>query len=329
MIFLFDSEIRTLFVFDEAGKFKYKIGKKGKGPGEIVFMTTFIVDKYSDRIEIWDQGKQALIVYDINGAFIDEIKLENLNIVNFDKTPSGDYFVYNGPRETIYSKSKDLHSVFLFDRNFKLNSSYLPIFEPTLHWPPTMPPKYLSRSDGSLILVPFLRNIIYSFNLDNYNFKPKYFINFGQYNLPDKVIKEHNPKSRNRASSEKSYVDFMFNYLPKSPYANEISTFYESNSYIYFTYDFSKMCHALYSKKSKNTITGSHVINDIDRGIAFSPPIGILGLSNDMIFGFLSPNELINKTKNSKILNNELRNIIKSSTPIDNPIIYTIALKPF
>lgn len=329
LIFLFDSESRALFVFDKAGKFKYKISKKGKGPGELVFMTTFFIDKHSDRIEIWDQGKQAIIVYDINGRYIDEVKLENLNIVNFEKTPSGDYFVYNGPRETIYSKSKDLHSVFLFDSNFKLKSSYLPIFEPTLHWPPTMPPKYLSRTDGSLILVPFLRNIVYSFNLDSHNFKPKYFINFGQYNLPDKIIEEHNPNSRKRASSEKSYVDFMFNYLPKSPYAKEISTFYESKSYIYFTYDFSKMCHALYSKKSKTTITGSRVINDIDEGIAFDPPIGILGLNNDMIFGFLSPNELIKKTNNSKTVNNKLQSLINSLTPLDNPIIYYITLKPF
>ena len=109
LFFLFDSEIRGLFVFDEMGRFKYKIANKGKGPGELVFMTTFCIDTYLDRIEIWDAGKTAIIVYDISGQYINEIKLEKLNIVNFEKTPSGEYFIYNEPEKTIYSNGKENH----------------------------------------------------------------------------------------------------------------------------------------------------------------------------------------------------------------------------
>ena len=174
-----------------------------------------------------------------------------------------------------------------------------------------------------------MRNIVYSFNINNHKFEPKYYLNFGQYNLPDKIIEKYNPNGKNKVSSKKGYRDFMINYLPKSPYVNKISKLYESDNFIYFTYNYSKMCHAIYSKKTKNTITGSKVINDIDGGIAFNPPIGILGLNNNLLIGYLETNILLNKTKNIKVPGKKLQNLIDSSTSYDNPIIYYLKLKSF
>jgi hypothetical protein len=75
-IFVFDQDVtRGLFVFDREGKFLYRFGNKGKGPGEFTGLTTFTFSKDLNTIYFCAAEQKKLIAYDIAGKWIEDIPL--------------------------------------------------------------------------------------------------------------------------------------------------------------------------------------------------------------------------------------------------------------
>lgn len=62
-----------LLVFDRSGKFKNKIGKIGKGPGEYWHSNNFAIDKKSKLIYLLDQKR--VIVYSFNGDYVRDFSI--------------------------------------------------------------------------------------------------------------------------------------------------------------------------------------------------------------------------------------------------------------
>jgi hypothetical protein len=59
-----------IFVFDKTGKFLFKIGKKGQGSGEYVFIQDFNINPFSGNLEILEPyGK--VHIYDLSGNHIE------------------------------------------------------------------------------------------------------------------------------------------------------------------------------------------------------------------------------------------------------------------
>lgn len=59
-----------IFVFDETGKFLFKIGKKGQGAGEYTFIEDFNINPFSGNLEILEPyGK--VHIYDLSGNYIE------------------------------------------------------------------------------------------------------------------------------------------------------------------------------------------------------------------------------------------------------------------
>ncbi|PZX13413.1 6-bladed beta-propeller protein [Breznakibacter xylanolyticus] len=71
-IFILDKTLSTVFIFNDKGDFVSKINKKGRGPGEYLYLKDFFVS--NDKIHLLDCTGQFFI-YDMNGHFINEIKL--------------------------------------------------------------------------------------------------------------------------------------------------------------------------------------------------------------------------------------------------------------
>lgn len=73
-IIVLDASVsKTVFVFNTEGKFLFKLGRHGKGPGEYVNPVSVASDK--NRIVIYDGSKLALIFYRLDGKFIKEISM--------------------------------------------------------------------------------------------------------------------------------------------------------------------------------------------------------------------------------------------------------------
>ena len=64
---------KALFVFDEEGKFRNRIGRRGRGPGEFIEPTDFIVSDSS--VTVFDMFGHKLLYYNPDGTFIRSVRL--------------------------------------------------------------------------------------------------------------------------------------------------------------------------------------------------------------------------------------------------------------
>lgn len=64
---------KALFVFDEEGKFRNRIGRRGRGPGEFIEPTDFIVS--DSTVTVFDMFGHKLLYYNPDGTFIRSVRL--------------------------------------------------------------------------------------------------------------------------------------------------------------------------------------------------------------------------------------------------------------
>jgi len=77
LILISDSE-SNLFQFTSSGQFIRRIGRLGKGPGEYLYMTDFVVDHSFENVYINTPG--FLYIYDIEGEFKTRIEWDSGNL---------------------------------------------------------------------------------------------------------------------------------------------------------------------------------------------------------------------------------------------------------
>jgi hypothetical protein len=68
-ILMYDGESPVIIVFDSLGKYERTIGRKGRGPGEFLRITTAIVDR-ADSVHVFDQDAQRYSVLDPAFRFV-------------------------------------------------------------------------------------------------------------------------------------------------------------------------------------------------------------------------------------------------------------------
>lgn len=76
-IFVCDEKDHCIKVFDTKGKFKYRIGKQGKGPGELLNPESIFIAH--NKIYISNSNRR-INVFDLNGTFIDNFMAHNFMI---------------------------------------------------------------------------------------------------------------------------------------------------------------------------------------------------------------------------------------------------------
>jgi hypothetical protein len=101
-IYVLDKTQRSILIFDSSGKFKKKLSKIGKGPGEYVNLADFNVED-DGVIEVLSNYK--IIVYDSSFNLKDEIILPDVAhfFYRLDKENFALYHLQAGKRFTIYN----------------------------------------------------------------------------------------------------------------------------------------------------------------------------------------------------------------------------------
>jgi hypothetical protein len=69
--YVLDRMSQQVFCFDEKGRFEFKISAQGKGPGEYHNINSIGVDSYNDRLILLDPVMQRVLLFDLNGNFIE------------------------------------------------------------------------------------------------------------------------------------------------------------------------------------------------------------------------------------------------------------------
>jgi hypothetical protein len=96
LYYIQDNKAGSLFVFDESGKFQFKVCEKGQGPGEYVQITHLLLDYNNKQILIYDVTTRKMIFYTLDGKFIKNINGFSSNAVIRDLIllPDGYFLCY-------------------------------------------------------------------------------------------------------------------------------------------------------------------------------------------------------------------------------------------
>lgn len=70
--FLIVQDGNQLLCFDRNGKFKWKYGAEGRGPGEYLRINTFFLDKEKKTVNMVDEFLLKIISFDMDGTFLSE-----------------------------------------------------------------------------------------------------------------------------------------------------------------------------------------------------------------------------------------------------------------
>lgn len=108
-----------IFVFDKAGKFLYKIGKKGQGAGEYAFISDFNINPFSGNLEILEPYGR-IHVYSVLGDYIEtkRISYPEFKVAHSLAALDNDIYVSHSlfePKKIAYfdlNKQKLLHEEF-------------------------------------------------------------------------------------------------------------------------------------------------------------------------------------------------------------------------
>lgn len=76
LIYLADTRSNAVFVYDRAGKYRFKIASQGPGPEEYINLMDFTVDPAAGSVDVLDMHK--IVRYDMSdGKFIESISLDH------------------------------------------------------------------------------------------------------------------------------------------------------------------------------------------------------------------------------------------------------------
>ena len=82
-LYIFSKNPEKLLAFDLSGKFLFKIGQFGNGPGEFALLSDFSIDKDKNELLILDMKKDRIFRYDMAGNYLGWVGLP-FSVVAFD-----------------------------------------------------------------------------------------------------------------------------------------------------------------------------------------------------------------------------------------------------
>lgn len=297
---------KKVLVFDSSGKFLFKIGALGGGPGEFVEVTSFTIDNRNDMLYVYDCTNLSISKFDKDGKFIETIVVDFYAMnVEFHN----DRFVYY----TNYTESKKgPYNIIVTDMNGNVVSRQFPFKEKSsMHG---FSNTCFHQSDGELRLVQGFDNEIYGFDEDKaypkfqllFKGKPISIANFPDFDQLEDYLMEHS-----------RVVDF----------------YNESDDLIYFLYfDRGKTHNCFYFKQSGDLRVGS-LQNDLEL-LPFTPMAFMKG---NKLIGYIKTEDV--KYTHDYIVqhptefpDDQIHNFNKIAQGVelsDNPIISIYHFKPF
>lgn len=245
----------TLFAIDLQGNIISKINKRGKGPEEYVEISNLLFDNKNNKLMIADIVSSKLLVYK------PDLQFERINpdIIVKDKMGFADdfYYMYFNNKTNLQIDG-DYYNIGIYSSNGKLAGKKFKIDEDNLWFTYSQKHNFYFFNTGAYFIEPFINKIYF---LDNGDIKPKYLVDFGEFNLPGNFF-------RNIEST-----DIRISNLAASKYAGVIDYFVEMDNYIYFTYVIKNdIFNVVYSKKKKNIISGK-TLHDDKFGLPMTLPI--------------------------------------------------------
>lgn len=323
--FIFISDFSNLYQFSKTGEYIRKIGRKGRGPGEYVHISSLEINESREEIYIHCSTRKKLLVYDFNGKFCRQWNLPQINELAFvrDSLFLAHVKVAIGNEDYIFYLTNP-------------SSDTIPVVENHFNWEhnATLFSLYFGNSpyyrfQQNLYFKDTYNDTIYKFDTDSLSHTPVYYIDLGKYDMPDKKRLSYTAD----ADKFRKYCDDYYQVNVR-----------ESNDYLwiqYYTYNYtqSEPAYGLYNKNREEGFTivdsegeRSPVVNDFTGGEDFWP----LLIQDNTMIDYIQPFDLKesfdDNSENKSLIKlhrrrDSLGKIASQSDKNDNPIIRIVTLK--
>ncbi|MEA4918849.1 6-bladed beta-propeller [Proteiniphilum sp.] len=324
--YILDKDIsRSVFCFNESGKFLFKINRVGEGPGEYKSLGGFTVDTDNEQLLLHDTSRKQVLHFSLDGEYIESHRVE-FEARRISYIPGG-YFAFYCD----YITNRDLFNegrypnLIITDRDFKTYSTDLYFSENANGSAIPTAIQCFSRHDAvALSLIESLNDTI--FHISKEGATPYLYINFKNNQRTEEMeILMNTPEPDLDINA---IVDFV-----RENGICDIFYFAESANKVFFAYSKYPSTHyVLYDKVSKELKDISYnrggqfpITNDIDGGDDL--PMPMMG-DGDLFYGTVPPDMLIQKKEEIALGNTPkkqyLLDLINQISEDDNPIIAVI-----
>lgn len=300
----------NILVFNLLGNHINTIGKKGKGPGEILSLRDFCI--YKNCIHILDFS--CIKKYTMNGDFIKNFKFdfspeENITCNPMQFEVSNNFIYLWGGTFSIKNNDKNnLFALYKLDENFDVVDRYLRL----THKLPENMHRFSNYNNTISVSPPFGNDTLYE--IDNNLMKAKYYVDFKNKRLKEKV-----PEEFASFSNWKSQMDVK--------YSHSIENVMQVDKWLHFTFKHNRYTYNVFYSKEKGC---SYVSQFYPRHKERLVPYKIDGVFNDKFIALMPVHTLIDDLKRLSIqeeteyLNNSKYLTIKEE---DNPVLYICNMK--
>ncbi|MCD6564790.1 MAG: 6-bladed beta-propeller [Bacteroidales bacterium] len=315
--FVFDET--KIVVFDLQGNYLIDFGIKGRGPGEMVWPTDFVVDSLQNTVEILSRGDWKINQYSLlTGEFIGEYRI-GLRANNLYKRNPDRYIFYG---EATNSSNKNvLNNLIFYSISDSMLSATLtvPLFLSSFRGNSNN--SFSTVKDGVLFMRQ-LDNNIYCIGDDN-EVEIKFRINYGDQNIPmeEDFFKKYK---------------YLSDIMERTDYAVHFTGLYGNDSYLFFKFYLHNIdIITIYDLSNEILLYGDKVKNNIDSG----PTCYVVGLYENNLIGTIDPLSFIKHFKTLKrYLGAEewmkfisshpnISKVLNSVSPQDNQILMLCYLK--
>jgi hypothetical protein len=309
--------------FSREGKFIQKIGKPGRGPGEIDLIKTMTLLPDKKMIAVQLNAKKEMLYFSFNGEVVKTVNIpaaQYIKVMNDGRLIA--YYVADGSNKNTFSLIKETGDTISATRNYCtwVNTSGMTFMEGSY------PEPFSYRNIW--FLKDRYNDTVYTVVSDK--IRPTYSVNLGKYKIPDDY------------RFERIGMDNVQLYLEKAPNYCYVILFEASDKLFIVSERFHRpeRKYLLFDKDEGIGIlldngngTSKGFVNDVDGGMDFWP----LGIVNDnqvyMPINIMTFEKELEKTKiDNRVIKypekqKELEKMITDSDISDNPILMVVTLK--
>jgi hypothetical protein len=315
--YILDGKSNYVDIFDDSGRFLFKISAIGEGYGKYFRIADFDIDTSARLIYLLDDFKRKLIIFsDLDGHVVSERQLFKFTVNSFlvCGAKSGLHFIYS--RGGTPGDRSSWYNLLIADTTNHILEHFLP-YTPTGTFV-LSPVQPLQHTGKRVSYLPPFSNTIFDLTSDQ-GMSVKYILEFHGSNADFEEM-----QTELRKNKLPNIGDFL-HYLNVNNYI-EFLNFLETDSFLYVYYTTSNQGNQVLLYQ-KNTYSSKLVSTIRNNYFDFSGhPVGVY---YDQFVALIEPDTFLNKEKLRPQLPPGDGALLDNFSTKDNPILVVLKPKPF
>lgn len=256
---------KQIFVFNTEGKYLGSIGKYGKGPGEFISLSDFIIDDKKNQLLVLDAQLRKVLTYNLQDAnFLNELKVTFL-VTDFVKLDDNVLSFYSKFPQTKSGINYSIANMNLKDKSYKW-------FLVQDEYDTRLSYSHSIFQSENTYFASYFKDIIYRITADEV--EPFITIDFGKNKIPKEKLK-------NIHSNLKQIVEL----LKEKDWTYGIENVFENNQFLTFNFKLEKHnVMVIYSKITGNYFYG----NQYEAGLGIFRLIKNIAVNDNQFLGVIN-----------------------------------------